>query len=86
MPDPRANGGPGGIVLVVGYGHGDQALAGALRERGMRVHTVDGFAAASADVHRLQPDADFLSVVVVSVVPWTSRRVKSSPTPPSRPR
>jgi two-component system response regulator ResD len=57
MPEARANGGPGGVVLVTGYGHGDRALASALEERGIRVHTIERFSDARTEAQRLHPDA-----------------------------
>jgi len=57
MQEPRTNGGPGGVVVVTGYGHGDRALAGALEERGVKVHTIDRFADARVEIQRLHPDA-----------------------------
>src|SRR5690349_7243111 len=56
MLDARSNGGPGGAVLIAGYGHGDHALAGALAERGTRVQSVGDFATARLEVHKLHPD------------------------------
>lgn len=56
MAEPRTNGGPGGAVLIAGYGHGDRALAGALEERGTRIHMVESFSLARAEVQRLHPD------------------------------
>lgn len=57
MPEPHSNGAPGGTVVVVGYGHGDHALAGALQDRGIRVHTAGEFSVGRSDVLRLNPDA-----------------------------
>src|SRR5687768_12757739 len=57
MQEARTNGGPGGVVVVTGYGHGDRALASALEERGVRVHTIERFPEARGEVQRLHPDA-----------------------------
>ena len=57
MHEPRLNGGPGGVVVVAGYGPGDRALAGALEERGVKVHAIHRFTDARGDVQRLHPEA-----------------------------
>jgi DNA-binding response OmpR family regulator len=44
-------------LVVTGYGHGDRALAGALEERGVKVHTIERFLEARSEVQRLHPDA-----------------------------
>ena len=58
MQAPVANSGTGeGVVVVVGYGAGDRALATALEQRGVRVHTVERTLHARAEVRRLHPEA-----------------------------
>lgn len=56
MQEARTNGGPGGGILIVGYGHGDRALAGALQDRGLRIHMVESFVAARGTAQKLHPD------------------------------